>query len=81
MKEAIEGFLYISKRTSARLIISNLSSSHEHWKERYFFIGGHNWEYNLTEREDTLSIPIVWTAPNNFHEFPSVLVEVSFYRL
>ena len=39
VKEAIEGFLYISKRTSARLIIYDLPSSYKHWKKRYFFIG------------------------------------------
>ena len=81
VKEAAEGFLYISKWTSAKLIISDLPSSHKHWKERYFFIGGRNWEYNPTDREDTLGIPTVWTAPENLHEFPFVLVGVSFYRL
>ena len=78
MKEAADGFLYISKRTSARLIISDLPSSHKHWKERYFFIGGLNWEYNPTDREDTLGIPTVWTALENLSEFPSVLVGVRF---
>ena len=63
VKEAAKGFLYISKRFSASLIISNLPSSHKHWKERYFFIGGRNWEYNPTDLEDTLGIPTVWTAP------------------
>ena len=42
VKEVAEGFLYISKRTIARLIISDLSSSHKHLNERYFFIGGRN---------------------------------------
>ena len=46
VKEVIEGFLYVSKRTNAKLIISDLPSSPKHWKECYFFIGGHNWEYN-----------------------------------
>ena len=78
MKEAVEGFLYISKRSSASLIISDLPSSHKHWKEHYFFIEGRNWEYNPADREDTLGIPIVWTALENLHEFPSVLVGVSF---
>ena len=74
MKKTAEGLLYISKRTSARLIIYDLPYSHKHWKERYFFIGGHNWEYNLADREDTLGIPTVWIALENLHEFPSVLV-------
>ena len=30
VKEVIEGFLYISKRTNAKLIISDLPSSHKH---------------------------------------------------
>ena len=69
MKEVAEGFLYISKWYSASQIISDLPSSHKHWKERYFFIGGRNWEYNPANREDTLGIPIVWTAPENLREF------------
>ena len=32
VKEASEGFLYISKRATARPIISDLPSSHKHWK-------------------------------------------------
>ena len=78
VKEAVEGFLYISKRSSARLIIIDLPSSHKHWKEHYFFIRGRNWEYNLADREDTLGIPTVWTTQENLREFPSVLVGVSF---
>ena len=42
VKEATEGFLYLSKRSSAPLIISDLPSSHKHWKERYFFVSGHH---------------------------------------
>ena len=78
VKEATKGFLYISKRTNARLIISDLPSSHKHWKERYFFIGGCNWEYNPADREDTLGIPTVWIAPDNLREFSSVLIGVNF---
>ena len=40
VKEALEGFLYISKRATARPSIYDLPSSHKHWKERYFFVGG-----------------------------------------
>ena len=43
VKESAEGFLYIAKRSNAKLIISDLSTSHKHWKERYFFVGGRNW--------------------------------------
>ena len=42
VKEAAEGFLYISKRTNAKLIISDLPSSHKHYKEHYFFVSGRN---------------------------------------
>ena len=38
VKESAEGFLYISKRSNAKLIISDLPSSHKYWKERYFFL-------------------------------------------
>ena len=69
VKEATKGFLFISKWSSASQIISDLLSSHKHWKERYFFIRGCNWEYNLADREDTLGIPTVWTAPENLREF------------
>ena len=81
VKEAAEGFLYISKRSNVSLIISDLPSSHKHWKESYFFIRGRNWEYNPADREDTLGIPTVWTTLDNLREFPSVLVGASFYRL
>ena len=36
VKEAAEGFLYLSKRSSSPLIISDLPSSHKFWKESYF---------------------------------------------
>ena len=51
VKESVESFLYIAK-----LIISDLPSSHKHWKEWYFFVGGHNWECNTANRADTLGI-------------------------
>ena len=77
MKEATEGFLYISKRTNAKLIISDLPSSHKHWKERYFLVSGCNWECNPTDREDTLGILTVWTTPENLREFLFVLIRSS----
>ena len=40
VKEASEGFSYISKRATAKPIIFDLPSSHKCWKERYFFVGG-----------------------------------------
>ena len=59
VKEATEGFLYLSKRSSALLIISDLPSSHKYWKERYFFVSGRRWEYNPIDQEDTLGVPAV----------------------
>ena len=77
VKEVVEGFLYISKCTNAKLIISDLTSSHKHWKEHYFFVSGCNWEYNPADREDMLGIPTVWTALENLHEFPFALIGFS----
>ena len=57
VKESTEGFLYISKWSNARLIISDMPSSHKYWKERYFFVSDCNWEYNPADREDTLGVP------------------------
>ena len=74
VKEAAKGFLYLSKRSSAPLIISNLPSSHRHWKERYFFVNGRRWEYNSTDQEDTLGVPTVLTTPENLRELCLVLV-------
>ena len=74
VKEAAEGFFYLSKRSSALLIISDLSSSHKFWKERYFFVGGRCWEYDPTDREDTLGVPTVWTTPENLRELCFTLV-------
>ena len=69
VKESVEGFLYISKRSSSRLIISDMPSSHKFWKERYFFVSGRNWEYNPVDREDMLGILTSWTTPENLREF------------
>ena len=46
VKEAAEGFLYLSRRANALLIISDLPFSHRFWKELYFFFSGHGWEYD-----------------------------------
>ena len=62
--------MYIAKRSNAKLIISDIPSSHKHWKERYFFMGGSNWEYNPVDREDTLGIPTAWTIPEDLSELP-----------
>ena len=59
VKEAVEGFLYLSKRSRAPLIISDLSSSHKFWKEHYFFVSGRSWEYDPLDKEDILGIPAV----------------------
>ena len=80
VNKAAKGFLYISKRSSAKLIISDLPSSHKFWKERYFFVSGRHWEYNPFDREDTLGIPAVWTTPENLHELSFVLVCFGFQR-
>ena len=59
VKEAAEGFLYLSRRASAPLIISDLPSSHRFWKEHYFFVSGRGWEYDPLDKEDTLGVPTV----------------------
>ena len=69
VKESAEGFLYISKWSNARLIISDMPSSHKYWKERYFFVSDRNWEYNPANREDTLDVPTSWTTLENLREF------------
>ena len=81
VKEAAEGFLYIFKCSNAKLIISDLPSSHKYWKERYFFVNGHRWEYNPFDREDTLGVSTVWTTLENLREFPLASVWSGFQRL
>ena len=81
VKEAAEGFLYISERSSAKLIISDLPSSHKYWKERYFFVSSRHWEYNPFDREDTLGVLVVWTTPENLRELSFTLVCPGFQRL
>ena len=49
--------------------MSNMPSSHKFWKECYFFVSGHNWEYNPADREDTLGVPTSWTTLENLREF------------
>ena len=81
VKEATEGFLYLSKRSSALLIISDLPFSHKFWKERYFFVSGRSWEYDPLDKEDTLGVPAVWTTPENLRELCFGLVRSSFHKL
>ena len=81
VKEATEGFLYLSKRSSSPLIISNLPFSHKFWKEDYFFVSGRSWEYDPLNKEDTLGVPAVWTTPENLHELCFGLVRSSFHKL
>ena len=38
-------------------MISDLPSSHRSWKGRYFFVSGFNWEYNPSDKDDTLGVP------------------------
>ena len=68
-KETAEGFLYFSKRAGAPLVISDLPSSHRSWKGRYFFVSGHNWEYDPFDKDDTLGVPMTWTNPENLREY------------
>ena len=68
-KETTEGFLYFSRRSGAPLVISDLPSSHRSWKGRYFFVSGFNWEYNLSDRDDSLGVPTAWSAPDNLREY------------
>ena len=37
-------------------MISDLPSSHRSWKGHYFFVSGFNWEYNPSDRDDTLGV-------------------------
>ena len=80
VKESVEGFLYISKRSSSRLIISDMPSSHKFCKERYFFVSGCNWEYNPADREDTLGVPTSWTTPENLREFSLAPIGSNFQK-
>ena len=68
-KETTEGFLYFSRRSGAPLVISDLPYSHRSWKGRYFFVSGFNWEYNPSDRDDTLGVPTAWNAPDNLREY------------
>ena len=80
VKEVVEGFLYISKRSSAKLIISDLPSLHKYWKEHYFFVNGRHWEYDPFDREDTLGVTVVWTTSENLRELSFALVCLGFQR-
>ena len=80
VKKATEGFLYLSKHSNASLIISDLPSSHRHWKEHYFFVSGRLWEYDPTDQEDTLGVPAVWTTPENLRELCFILVWSGLHR-
>ena len=68
LKETTEGFLYFSRRPVAPLVISDLPSSHRSWKGRYFVVSGRNWEYDPSDKDDTLGVPVTWTTPDNLRE-------------
>ena len=68
-KETTEGFLYFSTRSGAPLVTSDLPSLHRSWKGRYFFVSGFNWEYNPSDRDDTLGVPTAWNALDNLREY------------
>ena len=68
LKETTEGFLYFSKRPGAPLVITDLPSSHRSWKGRYFFVSGRNWEYDPSNKDDTLGVPMAWTTSDNLRE-------------
>ena len=80
VKEAVEGFLYLSMRSSAPLIISDLPSSHRLWKARYFFVSGRSWEYDPLDKDDTLGVPTAWTTLENLREHHCGLVCSSFRK-
>ena len=67
-KETTEGFLYFSRLPGAPLVISDLPSSHRSWNGRYFFVSGRNWEYDPSDKDDTLGVPVAWTTPDNLRE-------------
>ena len=60
-KETSEGFLYFSRRPGAPLVISDLPSSHRSWKGRYL-------EYDPSDKDDTLGVPVALTTPDNLRE-------------
>ena len=66
--ETAESVLYFSRRSGAPLVISDQTSSHRLWKGRYFFVSGHNWEYDPLDKDDTLGVPVAWTTPENLCE-------------
>ena len=68
-KESAEGFLYFPKCTGAPLVISDLPSSHRFRKKHYFFVSGFNWEYDPLDRDDTLSVLVAWSTPENLREY------------
>ena len=67
-KETAEGFLYFSRRPGSPLVIFNLPSSHRSWKDRYFFVSGRSWEYDLLDKDDTLGVPVAWTTLENLRK-------------
>ena len=68
-KDTTEGFIYFSRRSGAPLVISYLPSSHRSWKGRFFFVSGFNWEYNPSDRDDTLGVPTTWNALDNLRAY------------
>ena len=81
VKKAVEGFLYLSRRASTPLIISDFPSSHRFWKECYFFVSGRGWEYDPLDKEDTLGARLFRPLRRIYVSFLFDLVRSSFREL
>ena len=80
VKEASEGFLYISKQATARPIIFDLPSSYKHCKERYFFVGGRHWNTTLSTKTIHWGFRQYGLPLRTCVSFLSMLVGVNFFR-
>ena len=75
VKEAVEGFFVYFQTHQCQVDHLGSFVLPQTLEETFFFVSGRNWEYNPIDREDTLGIPIVWTASENLRELSFALIE------
>ena len=80
VKEFAEGFLYISKQSSSRLIFPTCHPPINSGRNAIFLLVCRNWEYNPADQEDTLGVPTSWTTPKNLCVFSLAPIGSNFLK-
>ena len=78
VKESAESFLYISKRSNAKLIISDLLSSPKYWKEHYFLLAAVTGSTIPLTRRTHLAFLLFGLLPRTYVSSPALWSDMVF---